>query len=160
MATKQKTIDKIQEFLTLNPVKTSRVEHESFLFSAAESMLEQGYATTINETHTSNSVTTPVTAELEYEVEIHKVFRRATLFINVVNTSSGFLSGIPFKITNVSGNEYIASPSQLINYQLFDSNGVSVRATITATATETNILLDTLPNSTSFKGIIIYNTVN
>ena len=125
----------------------------------ANSILESIYAASISETNTVNSITVPVTAGFLYTVEIMKVGRRVTLNLNVVNDSGGFLSGTPFKITNITGNQYLATPSQLINYQLFDNNGTPAQVTISASPTETSIVIATIP-TTSFKGVITYNTLN
>jgi len=160
MATKAEIKAKIQENLTLNSDKVSRTEHESFLHTESASILESIYEEAIKETNTVNSVSVPVTANMIYETEISKVGRMVTVFLNVVNTSAGFLSGTPFKITDVSGNQYLASISQLINYQLFDSFGNPARVTISATATETSFDIQTIPQNTSFKGVIIYNAAN
>ena len=80
-------------------------EVRSVLGTNANSLLEAIYASPVEESHTVNSVTIPVTAGFEYQTKITKIGRRITIDLNVVNTSGGFLSGTIFQITNVSGNQ-------------------------------------------------------
>jgi len=135
-------------------------EVRSVLGTNANSLLEAIYASPVEESHTVNSVTIPVTAGFEYQTKITKIGRRITIDLNVVNTSGGFLSGTIFQITNVSGNQYLSELSQVVNYNLYDNAGNIVITSISSSATETNIVLNTIPNNTSFKGIITYNAAN
>ena len=122
----------------------------------AASLLENIYADIITESHSSNTIYVPETAGFEYEVEISKIGRRVTLHINAVNTTVSFLGGIVFKTLNT---EYLSYESQVVNYQLYDNNGVSVKLKLLATATQTSFSIQAIPNG-SFKGTISYNVKN
>ena len=80
MATKASLIDKIRQALTLNPVKTTRAEHEKFLHSDTVSVVNELYATEYESTNTvPNKIVAVDTSVQSYNLRFSKNGNRATI---------------------------------------------------------------------------------
>ena len=87
MATKAEIKAAIQAQLTLNAGLTTHTQHEEFLHTEADSILENVYSEIISETHLVNSITTP-NSQFEYDVKIAKIGRVVHIYGSFENVST------------------------------------------------------------------------
>ena len=86
MSNKAGIISFIRGFLTLNPTKTTRSDHEKFLYDGGNSVLESIYADSTNETEAAPSIFSVADAGITYDIEVMKVGRRVSHSCFVRNT--------------------------------------------------------------------------
>ena len=102
MATKAQIKAAIQAQLSGNGGLTTHADHEEFLIDESDSLLENIYADPINETHTSNTITTD-NANFNYDVEITKTGRN----VHIVGTVSAVNSlGAGATMFSILDSEY------------------------------------------------------
>jgi hypothetical protein len=85
MATKTSIIAKIREYLSLNATKTTRAEHEEFLYNSADSIVESVYGDPVEEnTGGTLAITTP--GNFSYNLRFQKMGRAISLSGNFTAT--------------------------------------------------------------------------
>lgn len=103
MPTKASIISKIQAVLTGNATKTTRAEHESYVFDDADSVLNETYKTTyITDNNATTNVFEELDADFQYSLNIKKQGGKVTVSGYIRNRktiSVPMLTGL-VKITN------------------------------------------------------------
>jgi len=105
MATKAEIKAAIQAQLTLNAGLTTHTQHEEFLHTETDSILENVYPTVVTEDQTTGVITTS-NANMDYDVNIVKVGRQVTITGSFQCVSATTISSPTIFTINPSATEY------------------------------------------------------
>ena len=169
MATKTEIKAAIQAQLTLNAGLTTHAQHEEFLHTEVDSILESIYPTETIESESSNTITVD-NANINYDVKIVKIGRQVTITGSFSNQASTNLSyPILFEI-NPASTSYLPSTTAIsggISSISSYGNAVLGDSIIQSDASSIFILTNNQVKLNSALGIgeigsfsITYNTLN
>lgn len=163
MATKAEIKQKIQDSLTLNGVVTTRLKHEEFLHTQAESILENVYGDELVEDETTSVVfSKTISASCTYILRIVKQGRRVTVN-GVVNSLQSPLNQFSFtsdlEYIPVQNVKYFNSAKVYITQGVIDTNE-SVTVGINRVGSSASITAGGLMNGESARFQFTYNTEN
>ena len=102
MATKAEIKSAIQAQLTGNGGLTTHAQHEEFLHTETDSILENIYMTPVNETHSSNTITSD-NANFNYDVNITKTGRTVHI-VGTVTANASLSAGAT--MFSIASSEY------------------------------------------------------
>ncbi len=165
MATKSEIKAKIESSLSANPSKTTRLDHESFLHTNANSLLEAIYPEDVFDTEATNNVVTKQTTDSDYDysLSIVKTGRKVTIS-GVVRKNTASSTNDVF--ANITNPEY--HPSEAVEFvsigeatSVFNSsNRMNRSVTVSFAFGENTISVNDLPLDYRFRFIITYNAKN
>lgn len=153
MSNKTSIIAKIAENLTLNATKTTRAEHEEFLYNSTDSIVESIYGDPVEEI-TSGVLAITAPGNFDYNLRFQKIGRGISLSGNFTATD---IINPGDTIATITDTDWIARP-RVFNGTAYTQGGETVRFYIWGNELRMDVTV--LVAETFYINTLIYNSEN